>query len=78
VLLSLAQVESVKLISLQKGEGEAQALNTPAGFPLLHLGAHIESFSDTVAILMALVPTGFAAVPPVCPGWFYSGHGIEA
>ena len=54
VLAPLWQVAGVQFISLQKGAGEDQARQPPAGLPLLHLGSDIEDFSDTAAIVSNL------------------------
>lgn len=54
LLAPLWQVAGVQFISLQKGEGEDQALHPPANQPLLHLGSQLEDFSDTAAIVASL------------------------
>lgn len=54
VLAPLWQVAGVQFISLQKGQGEDQAMHPPAGLPLLHLGSQIEDFADTAAIVAGL------------------------
>jgi Tfp pilus assembly protein PilF len=54
LLLPLGGVKGVQFISLQKGAGEDQALHPPAGLSLLHLGARIEDFADTAAIVSGL------------------------
>ncbi len=54
VLAPLGRVAGVHFISLQKGAGEDQAMHSPAGLPLLHLGSQIEDFSDSAAIVASL------------------------
>jgi hypothetical protein len=54
VLAPLWQVAGVQFISLQKGAGEDQAMQPPAGLPLLHLGSQITDFADTAAIVAGL------------------------
>lgn len=51
MLRPLWTVPGVTFISLQKGQGEDEALSPPDGMPLLHLGSDISDFSDTAAIL---------------------------
>jgi Flp pilus assembly protein TadD len=53
-LVPLGAVADVRFISLQKGEGEAEAAQPPAGLPLMHLGSMIEDFADTAAIVANL------------------------
>jgi hypothetical protein len=48
---SLASVEGVRLVSLQKGPGAEQPGTRDASFPVLDLGQHLETFSDTAAVL---------------------------
>jgi Flp pilus assembly protein TadD len=64
-LLPLAAVPGVSFISLQKGAGEDEAAQPPAGFTLASLGPEIHHFADTAAILAQLdllisVDTGVA------------------
>lgn len=54
LLAPLWQVAGVQFISLQKGAGEDEAGNPPAGLPMLHLGSRIEDFADTAAIVASL------------------------
>ncbi len=56
-LISLAplwRAQGVAFISLQKGQGEEEAAQPPAGQPLLALGAEIEDFADAAAIVTQL------------------------
>jgi len=50
-LLPLAQVAGVSFVSLQKGAGENEAAQPPAGFSLTAVGADIQDFADTAALL---------------------------
>jgi Flp pilus assembly protein TadD len=50
-LAPLADIEGVHFVSLQKGPGEAEALRPPAGMTLLPLGAALDDFADTAALL---------------------------
>ncbi len=64
-LAPLWSVPGVTFVSLQKGQGEDEAADPPAGQPLLHLGSRIEDFSDAAAIVSQLdlvicVDTGIA------------------
>jgi hypothetical protein len=54
MLVPLGRVAGVRFISLQKGEGEDQAMCSPDGLPLMHLGSQIEDFADTAAIVANL------------------------
>lgn len=54
VLAPLWSVPGVTFISLQKGDGEDQAMHPPPGQPLLHLGSDTEDFADTAAIIAEL------------------------
>ena len=54
VLRPLTQVPNIQLISLQKGAGEGEALQPPAGFDLLALGGELQDFSDTAALITCL------------------------
>lgn len=54
MLRPLWNVPGVTFISLQKGQGEDEALSPPPDLPLLHLGSSIEDFADTAAILEQL------------------------
>ncbi|WP_176079562.1 tetratricopeptide repeat protein [Paraburkholderia tropica] len=44
----------VKFVSLQKGAGEDEALSLPACFPILPLGADLDDFTDTAALISQL------------------------
>jgi len=46
--------KNINFISLQKGAGEDEANNPPTDQPLIHLGADIQDFSDTAAIVAQL------------------------
>ncbi len=52
LLKPLSQIEDVALISLQKGQGEAQARE--ADFALWPLGHELHSFADTAALIQTL------------------------
>ncbi len=54
VLAPLAQVAGVSFISLQKGQGEGEALHPPAGFEILPLGPQLADFADTAAVIAQL------------------------
>lgn len=54
VLAPLSTLAGVRFFSLQKGAGEDQARQPPAGFPLIHLGDRITDFADTAAIVAQL------------------------
>ncbi|WP_053076781.1 tetratricopeptide repeat protein [Caenimonas sp. SL110] len=41
-------------VSLQKGQGEDEALNPPAGQPITALGSEVQDFADTAAIISQL------------------------
>ncbi|WP_332851424.1 tetratricopeptide repeat protein [Duganella sp. S19_KUP01_CR8] len=53
-LASLAAAGSVHFISLQKGQGEDEALNPPAGMPLYAAGPQLHDFADTAAVIANL------------------------
>jgi hypothetical protein len=53
-LAPLWSVPGVTFISLQKGQGEEEAAQPPAGQPLLALGAEMTDFSDAAAIVSEL------------------------
>jgi Tfp pilus assembly protein PilF len=44
----------ISFVSLQKGRGEDEAANPPAGMSLLHLGGEMEDFADTAAVVSGL------------------------
>lgn len=54
VLEPLGAVAGVHFISLQKGQGEDEALNPPAGLALQALGAQLNDFADTAAVIRCL------------------------
>ena len=51
---ALARVEGVRLVSLQKGPAANQLGTLAAPFPVLDLGAQLETFNDTAAVLKNL------------------------
>jgi Flp pilus assembly protein TadD/ADP-heptose:LPS heptosyltransferase len=53
-LSTLWSVPGVTFISLQKGQGEGEAIRPPAGQPLIPLGQDIRDFADTAAIVSQL------------------------
>ena len=53
-LAPLWSVPGVTFISLQKGQGEAEAMQPPAEQPLINLGSDIRDFADTAAIMAQL------------------------
>ena len=53
-LAPLWSVPGVRFVSLQKGQGEDEARNPPAEQPLIDLGAEIDDFADTAAIVEQL------------------------
>ena len=53
-LAPLWQLQGVHFISLQKGQGEAEARFPPPGQPLLALGSQMEDFADAAAIVSQL------------------------
>ena len=54
VLAPLWQVPSVNFVSLQIGQGEAEAAAVSTTQPMLHLGPNIEDFADSAAIVAQL------------------------
>lgn len=54
LLAPLGAVADVHFVSLQKGAGEQEAAQPPAGLPLVHLGSAIEDFADSAAIIAGL------------------------
>jgi hypothetical protein len=50
----LGAVQQVSFISLQKGAGEDEAGQPPAGLSLVHLGSQMNDFADAAAILANL------------------------
>jgi tetratricopeptide (TPR) repeat protein len=53
-LAPLAAVEGVQFYALQKGPAAAQVSERPAGMNLVPLGAEIQDFADTAAVMMNL------------------------
>ncbi|HEY0268194.1 MAG TPA: glycosyltransferase family 9 protein, partial [Methyloradius sp.] len=51
ILAPLGNIPDIRFISLQKGAGEDDAENPPAGLPIIHLGDQIQDFADTAAIV---------------------------
>ena len=54
VLAPLWTVAGARFISLQKGAGEAEAAQPPAGLPLVNLGVQFEDFADAAAVISTL------------------------
>lgn len=54
LLAPLGRIAGVQWVSLQKGPGEEEALNPPAGLPLVALGGDLRDFADTAAVLAQL------------------------
>ncbi len=54
VLAPLWDIHGIRLISLQKGQGEEEAMRPPPGQPILHFGSEIRDFADTAAIVSRL------------------------
>ena len=50
-LAPLWSLPGVSFVSLQKGQGEDEALSPPASQPLLPLGSEVTDFADTAAII---------------------------
>ena len=53
-LAPLWSIPGVTFISLQKGQGEEEAAQPPAGQPLMALGAQMSDFADSAAIVSQL------------------------
>ena len=53
-LAPLWSVLGLSFVSLQKGQGEDEAQNPPAGQPLLELGSAVKDFADSAAIIAQL------------------------
>ena len=53
-LESLGDLAGVRFFSLQKGAGDDEAANPPAGLPLVNLGPQISDFADSAAIVANL------------------------
>jgi Tfp pilus assembly protein PilF/ADP-heptose:LPS heptosyltransferase/SAM-dependent methyltransferase len=54
ILAPLWDVPGISFVSLQKGQGEDEALSPPPNQPILHLGGDIADFADTAAIVSLL------------------------
>ncbi len=54
VLAPLGSVAGATFISLQKGEGEDEAAQPPAGLNIINLGSQLTDFADTAAVIMNL------------------------
>ena len=54
VLAPLGSVADVHFISLQKGAGEDEAMQPPAGMKLTHVGSLLADFADTAAVVANL------------------------
>lgn len=53
-LAPLFEVEGISFVSLQKGAGEDEGRNPPAGMTLTHLGTDLRDFADAAAIVAQL------------------------
>lgn len=53
-LAPLGDIPGIRYFSLQKGRGEDEAANPPAGLQVTNLGPQIGDFADTAAIVMNL------------------------
>ncbi|CAG9249915.1 Tfp pilus assembly protein PilF [Paraburkholderia unamae] len=53
-LAPLWNAPGLRFVSLQKGQGEDEAINAPAWLPMLHLGSDVCDFVDTAAIVAQL------------------------
>ena len=53
-LAALGRVAGARFFSLQKGQGEDEAANPPAGLTLVNLGPQIADFADSAAIVANL------------------------
>lgn len=53
-LAPLAGLPGVRLVSLQKGAGEDEALSPPAGMRVLAVGSELSDFGDTAAVVANL------------------------
>jgi hypothetical protein len=54
LLAPLWSVPGIYFVSLQKGAGEDEAAQPPAGRPLVHLGGRMADFADAAAIMASL------------------------
>jgi Flp pilus assembly protein TadD len=54
ILLPLWAVTGISYVSLQKGSGEAEAVQPPGGLSLINLGPLLEDFLDTAAVVANL------------------------
>ncbi len=53
-LAPLGTITGVRYFSLQKGAGEEEAANPPAGLPVVNLGPQLSDFADTAAVVANL------------------------
>ncbi|MDE1179070.1 tetratricopeptide repeat-containing glycosyltransferase family protein [Paraburkholderia sp.] len=53
-LAPLWELPDAQFVSLQKGQGEDEALAAPGGMPLLHLGSTVTDFADSAAVIAQL------------------------
>ncbi|WP_175772712.1 tetratricopeptide repeat protein [Paraburkholderia phenazinium] len=53
-LAPLWTVPGLSFVSLQKGQGEAEAIRPPVNQPIRHLGSDIRDFADSAAIIVQL------------------------
>lgn len=53
-LAPIAHLDGIRLICLQKGSGEAEAEQSPAGLSCLNLGPQLGDFADTAAVISQL------------------------
>lgn len=54
ILAPLWSVRGVTFVSLQKGQGEEEAVAPPTGQPIVNMGSGIQDFADTAAIVAQL------------------------
>lgn len=54
LLAALGSLAAVRFFSLQKGAGEDEAADPPAGFRMANLGPQLSDFSDTAAVIAKL------------------------
>ena len=54
ILAPLWSVRGVTFVSLQKGQGEEEAVVPPTGQPIVNMGSGIQDFADTAAIVAQL------------------------
>lgn len=53
-MAQLWTVPGITFFSLQKGQGEEEALQSPSGLPIISLGSEISDFADSAAIIEQL------------------------